>query len=86
MSEKQMTTEMPTTYDPKASEAKWYEYWMQGKYFEAGKRPDAPTYTIVIPPPNVTGMLHIGHALDFTLQDIMIRTKRMQGFDALWLP
>ncbi|GGD54545.1 valine--tRNA ligase [Paenibacillus nasutitermitis] len=86
MSEKQMMTEMPTTYDPKASEAKWYEYWLQGKYFEAGKRPDAQTYTIVIPPPNVTGMLHIGHALDFTLQDIMIRTKRMQGFDTLWLP
>jgi valyl-tRNA synthetase len=77
---------LPTTYDPKAAESKWYEYWKNGHYFEAGKRPDAPTFTIVIPPPNVTGMLHIGHALDFTLQDIMIRTKRMQGFDALWLP
>ncbi|MCQ6560852.1 valine--tRNA ligase [Paenibacillus mendelii] len=80
------TTAMPTTYDPKASEAKWYEYWMKGNFFEAGKRPDAETFTIVIPPPNVTGMLHIGHALDFTLQDIMIRAKRMQGFDTLWLP
>ncbi len=58
----------------------------KGQYFEAGKRPDAQTYTIVIPPPNVTGMLHIGHAFDFTLQDILIRTKRMQGYDALWLP
>ncbi|BBH19207.1 valine--tRNA ligase [Paenibacillus baekrokdamisoli] len=86
MSDKQPTTEMPTTYDPKASEAKWYDYWMEGKYFEAGKRPSAKTYTIVIPPPNVTGMLHIGHALDFTLQDILIRAKRMQGFDTLWLP
>jgi valyl-tRNA synthetase len=86
MSDKQLTTEMPTTYDPKASEAKWYDYWMKGNYFEAGKRPDAETYTIVIPPPNVTGMLHIGHALDFTLQDILIRAKRMQGFDTLWLP
>ncbi|MEV5025873.1 valine--tRNA ligase [Paenibacillus sp. LPE1-1-1.1] len=86
MSENQMTTAMPTTYDPKAAEQKWYDYWMQGKFFEAGKRPDAETYTIVIPPPNVTGMLHIGHALDFTLQDILIRTKRMQGYDALWLP
>ncbi|GGG20437.1 valine--tRNA ligase [Paenibacillus abyssi] len=86
MVEKNSTTEMPTTYDPKAAEQKWYEYWIKGNYFEAGKRPDAPTYTIVIPPPNVTGMLHIGHALDFTLQDIMIRTKRMQGYDALWLP
>ena len=86
MSDKQLTTEMPTTYNPKASEAKWYDYWMKGNYFEAGKRPDAETYTIVIPPPNVTGMLHIGHALDFTLQDILIRAKRMQGFDTLWLP
>ncbi len=56
------------------------------RFFEAGKRPDAEPYTIVIPPPNVTGMLHIGHALDFTLQDILIRVKRMQGYDALWLP
>lgn len=75
-----------TTYDPKEAEQRWYTYWLEGNYFAAGKRPEAPTYTIVIPPPNVTGMLHIGHALDFTLQDIMIRTKRMQGFDVLWLP
>lgn len=86
MTDKTLNQQMPTTYDPKSSEAKWYQYWLEGNYFEAGKRPDAPTYTIVIPPPNVTGMLHIGHALDFTLQDIMVRTKRMQGFDALWLP
>ncbi|GBF73925.1 valine--tRNA ligase [Paenibacillus sp. 598K] len=80
------TVEMPTTYDPQAAEKKWYAYWMEGNYFEAGQRPDAPAYSIVIPPPNVTGMLHIGHALDFTLQDILIRVKRMQGYDALWLP
>ncbi|GGJ25980.1 valine--tRNA ligase [Paenibacillus hunanensis] len=80
------TTSMPTTYDPKAAERKWYDYWMENEFFKAGQRPDATPYTIVIPPPNVTGMLHIGHALDFTLQDIMIRTKRMQGYDALWLP
>ncbi|WP_274649944.1 valine--tRNA ligase [Paenibacillus humicola] len=86
MTEKQQMAGMPTTYDPKASEAKWHDYWLKGNYFEAGKRPDAQTFTIVIPPPNVTGMLHIGHALDFTLQDIMIRAKRMQGYDALWLP
>ncbi|WP_193790075.1 valine--tRNA ligase [Paenibacillus beijingensis] len=86
MSEKQTTTEMPTTYDPKAAEQKGYDYWIEGGYFKAGQRPDAKPYTIVIPPPNVTGMLHIGHALDFTLQDILIRTKRMQGYDALWLP
>lgn len=78
--------EMPTTYDPKSAETKWYSYWTEGRYFRAGGRPDAKAYSIVIPPPNVTGMLHIGHALDFTLQDILIRTKRMQGFDTLWLP
>ncbi|WP_339323879.1 valine--tRNA ligase [Paenibacillus sp. FSL W8-0194] len=81
-----LTTEMPTTYDPKAAEQKWYKYWIDGEFFKAGQRKDAKPYTIVIPPPNVTGMLHIGHALDFTLQDILIRTKRMQGYDALWLP
>lgn len=81
------TTAMPTTYDPKAAEAKWYDYWMKGGYFRAGRNPEAKErFTIVIPPPNVTGMLHIGHALDCTLQDIMIRAKRMQGLDALWLP
>jgi len=78
--------DMPTTYDPKEAEAKWYEYWKKNNYFQAGKRTDKETFTIVIPPPNVTGMLHIGHALDFTLQDILVRMKRMQGFDALWLP
>ncbi|NOV04064.1 valine--tRNA ligase [Paenibacillus planticolens] len=78
--------QMPTTYDPKEAERKWYDYWIKNDFFKAGSRPDAETYTIVIPPPNVTGMLHIGHALDFTLQDILVRTKRMQGFDTLWLP
>ncbi|MEY9091490.1 valine--tRNA ligase [Paenibacillus sp. RC84] len=77
---------MPTTYDPSQSEKKWYDYWISNGFFRAGQRPDAATYTIVIPPPNVTGMLHLGHALDFTLQDILVRTKRMQGYDALWLP
>lgn len=79
-------SDMPTTYDPKAAEQKWYAYWMEKEFFKAGMRPEAEPYSIVIPPPNVTGMLHIGHALDFTLQDILIRTKRMQGFDTLWLP
>ncbi|AEI44978.1 valine--tRNA ligase [Paenibacillus mucilaginosus] len=77
---------MPTQYDPKDAEKKWYDYWLKNEFFKAGQRKDAEPYTIVIPPPNVTGMLHIGHALDCTLQDIMIRTKRMQGYDALWLP
>lgn len=79
-------SDMPTTYNPGAAEKKWYSYWMENGFFEAGKRPDAEPYSIVIPPPNVTGMLHIGHALDFTLQDVLIRTKRMQGYDTLWLP
>lgn len=88
MSESQQrpNVELPTTYDPTSAENKWYQKWVDSGYFEAGRRPDAPKYTIVIPPPNVTGMLHIGHALDFTLQDILTRFKRMQGFDALWLP
>ncbi len=84
--EKKTTIDMPTTYDPKSAENKWYKYWIEGEFFKAGQRPEAEPYTIVIPPPNVTGMLHIGHAMDFTLQDILIRTKRMQGYDALWLP
>lgn len=86
---RQMTEQdfdMPKTYDPKHAEEKWYEYWTRNGFFRAGNRPDAPKYTIVIPPPNVTGMLHIGHALDFTLQDILVRAKRMQGYDTLYLP
>jgi valyl-tRNA synthetase len=85
--EKKSGISMSTTYDPKSVETKWHDFWKTGKYFEAGGRSDtSQTYSIVIPPPNVTGMLHIGHALDNTLQDILIRTKRMQGFDTLWLP
>jgi len=76
---------LPTAYDPKHAEAKWSRRWREGGYFRAGKTDKKP-FSIVIPPPNVTGMLHIGHALDFTLQDIIIRFKRMQGYDALWLP
>jgi valyl-tRNA synthetase len=77
---------MPTTYDPKTAEAKWSRRWREGNHFRAGRDADRKPFSIVIPPPNVTGMLHIGHALDFTLQDIIIRSKRMQGYDALWLP
>ncbi|SDW25591.1 valyl-tRNA synthetase [Marininema mesophilum] len=77
---------LPTSYDPKQSEEKWYPYWLEGEFFRAGKDPGKEPFTIVIPPPNVTGNLHIGHALNGTLQDIMIRSKRMQGFDTLWLP
>ncbi|MFT8320546.1 MAG: valine--tRNA ligase [Bacillus sp. (in: firmicutes)] len=77
---------MPTKYDPKEIEKGRYDWWVKGKFFEA--KPDAgkEPYTIVIPPPNVTGKLHLGHAWDTTLQDILTRMKRMQGYDVLWLP
>ncbi|WP_171016640.1 valine--tRNA ligase [Pseudalkalibacillus caeni] len=77
---------MPTKYDPKATEEKWYQYWLDGKFFEATGDENKEPYTIVIPPPNVTGKLHLGHAWDTTLQDILSRAKRMQGYDVLWLP
>ena len=85
MTEQQDLT-MPTKYDPQAIEAGRYEWWLQGKFFEAQPTSDKEPYSIVIPPPNVTGKLHLGHAWDTTLQDILIRMKRMQGYDALWLP
>ena len=77
---------MPTKYDPLSIEKGRYEWWLKGKYFEAQPDSDKEPYTIVIPPPNVTGKLHLGHAWDTTLQDILVRMKRMQGYDALWLP
>ena len=73
-------------YDPAVVEAGRYQYWIDGKFFEAGKDTSKPPFTIVIPPPNVTGKLHLGHAWDTTLQDILTRLKRMQGYDVLWLP
>jgi valyl-tRNA synthetase len=77
-------TELPKTFDPSAIEAKWYRHWEATGAFRPS-RPDAVPYTIVNPPPNVTGSLHIGHALDNTLQDILIRHARLQGKDALWV-
>ncbi|AZB43823.1 valine--tRNA ligase [Bacillus sp. FJAT-42376] len=77
---------LPTKYDPKAVEQNRYQFWLDGKYFEAENDQEKQPYTIVIPPPNVTGKLHLGHAWDTTLQDILTRMKRMQGFDVLWLP
>lgn len=77
---------MSTKYDPTTIEANRYEYWLKGKFFEATNDPQKEPYTIVIPPPNVTGKLHLGHAWDTTLQDILTRIKRMQGYDVLWLP
>ncbi|WP_438503580.1 valine--tRNA ligase [Ectobacillus ponti] len=77
---------LPTKYDHKSVEAGRYEWWLKGQYFEAKGEPEKQPYTIVIPPPNVTGKLHLGHAWDTTLQDILTRAKRMQGYDVLWLP
>ena len=74
------------TYDFKAVEDKLYQAWQNAGCFTPEIEPDKQPYTIVIPPPNITGQLHMGHALDETLQDILIRTKRMQGIPALWLP
>ena len=78
--------ELPKTYDPKAVEKKIYDLWMKGGYFKGTIDPDKKPFSIVMPPPNVTGQLHMGHALDATLQDILTRYKRMQGYSALWLP
>ena len=78
--------ELPKVYDPKAVEKRIYQMWLDGGYFHAQRDPDKKPFTIVIPPPNVTGQLHLGHAFDETLQDILIRYKRMKGYSALWLP
>ncbi len=81
-----MSQEIPKQYDPAEDQAKWYSYWEQNGYFDADPDPQKPAHTIVIPLPNVTGALHMGHALNGTLQDLITRRKRMQGFVALWMP
>ncbi len=81
-----MEKNLAKTYDPKAIEDKWYDTWVGRKYFHAEVNRDKKPFTIVMPPPNITGQLHMGHALDNTLQDILIRFRRMQGYEALWLP
>jgi valyl-tRNA synthetase len=78
--------ELPKNYDAKAIEAKWYEWWKEKGYFHAEAGRGGTPYTIVIPPPNVTGILHMGHALNNTIQDVLIRRKRMQGFNTVWVP
>lgn len=85
-SENMSAGEMGKTYDPKAFEDKIYASWMAKAQFKAEVNPEKKPYTIVLPPPNITGQLHMGHALDQTLQDILIRWRRMQGYEALWLP
>ena len=81
-----MSKELAKAYEPQEVEGRIYDFWMQGGYFHAEVDPKKKPYTIVIPPPNITGQLHMGHAWDETLQDILIRWKRMQGYSALWLP
>ena len=78
--------ELSKSYEPKAVEETWYDFWLQKKYFHADENSSCQHYSIVIPPPNVTGQLHIGHALNSTLQDILIRWMRMSGRNALWVP
>ncbi len=81
-----MRKQLEKVYDPKQVEDRTYQFWMDGNYFHAEVDPKKEPYTIVIPPPNITGQLHMGHALDETFQDILIRWRRMQGRSALWLP
>ncbi len=78
--------DLPTVYDAKDTEASIYKFWEEGGYFTANANSDKPPFSIVIPPPNVTGVLHMGHALDETLQDILTRYHRMSGYETLWLP
>ncbi|CZT55341.1 Valine--tRNA ligase [Eubacteriaceae bacterium CHKCI005] len=78
--------QLPKTYEPREVEDRTYDRWIKGNYFHATIDPEKKPYTIVIPPPNITGQLHMGHALDETIQDILVRWRRMQGYSALWLP
>ncbi|MDH5186828.1 MAG: valine--tRNA ligase [candidate division WOR-3 bacterium] len=78
--------ELPKRYDPKPVEEKWYKFWESNGYFRANAKSPKPSFCIVIPPPNITGSLHTGHALNNTLQDILIRWKKLHGYEVLWLP
>ncbi len=86
MTEKNRTTELDKVYDPKKVEDRWYQYWLDKRYFHAEVRPDKKPFCIVIPPPNVTDVLHMGHAYNNTIQDIFVRYHRMKGYETLWLP
>ncbi len=83
---KESSHDLPKAYEFSAVEKKWYEYWEKHKKFQATMDDGKPSFSIVIPPPNVTGVLHVGHALNNTLQDVLVRYKRMQGYNVLWLP
>ncbi|MBD0258935.1 MAG: class I tRNA ligase family protein, partial [Cytophagales bacterium] len=78
--------ELDKTYDPKPVEDKWYQYWLDHKFFAAKPNPDKEPFCIVIPPPNVTGVLHMGHMLNNTIQDVLTRKARMEGREACWVP
>jgi valyl-tRNA synthetase len=74
------------SYEPKEFEQHWYSFWEEREFFKADAASEKPVFSIAIPPPNVTGSLHMGHALQHTLHDILVRWKRMNGFNTLWLP
>src|SRR5690349_10618778 len=78
--------EIPKAYEPQAVEDKWYKFWLDNSCFTANAKSIKPAFSIVIPPPNVTGMLHMGHVLNNTIQDILSRKARMDGKEVLWLP
>jgi len=84
--DREMSTDLPKTFDHRIAEPYWYRFWESGGYFTADAGSSRPTFVVVIPPPNVTGSLHMGHMLNQTVQDVIVRRKRMQGFNTLWLP
>ncbi|HEY4644178.1 MAG TPA: class I tRNA ligase family protein, partial [Bacteroidota bacterium] len=77
---------LPKAYSPREAEERWEAYWEEQRYFHAQPNPPKKPYTIVIPPPNITGILTMGHVLNNTIQDVLIRWKRMEGFSVLWQP
>ena len=81
-----MKVEISKTYNPKEAEGRWYQWWESQGYFRADEKSQHPAFVIVMPPPNVTGSLHMGHMLNDTVQDVIVRRKRMLGFNTLWLP
>src|SRR5947207_12505239 len=83
---KQLITSLPKTYEPQAVEGKWYRFWEQGGYFKPRPSRTGKTFVISMPPPNVTGALHLGHAITATIEDILIRYHRMRGDETLWVP
>src|SRR6266700_3511483 len=78
--------EISKAYEPQAVEARWYQFWLDGNFFTANPESNKPPYSIVIPPPNVTVMLHMGHVLNNSIQDVLSRKARMEGKEVLWLP